>query len=248
LRTALSVGAVLAQIGEFSFIVATIGMQYKLVEERAFNALVATAIVSITLAPLFYKAVEPIERWVAKRPALWRFFNRRAVGDQAADRDDGTSRRAVVVGYGPVGRTVVRLLKDNGFSPVIVEMNVDTVRELIAAGEKAQYGDASHPATLQAVGTEKADILVLSASSVNMGCEAIKEARSLNPKIRVVARTSYLQEADQLLEAGANAVFSGEGEVALSMTEAILDDFGATPEQIERESERIRRELFPRAR
>ena len=80
-----------------------------------------------------------------------------------------------------------------------------------------------------------------------MGCEVIKEARSLNPRIRVVARTSYLKEADELLEAGADAVFSGEGEVALSMTESILGSFGATPEQIERESERIRRELFPRA-
>ncbi|MEK7951232.1 cation:proton antiporter [Luteolibacter soli] len=247
LKTALSVGAVLAQIGEFSFIVATLGMQYKLVEEKAFNALVATAIVSITLAPLFYKSVEPIERWVAKRPALWRFLNRRVVGGPAAEEGDGIHRRAVVVGYGPVGQTVVRLLKDNGFSPVIVEMNVDTVRELNAAGEKAQYGDASHPATLHAAGTEKADILVLSASSVNMGCEVIKEARSLNPKIRVVARTSYLKEADELLAAGANAVFSGEGEVALSMTESILGSFGATPEQIERESERIRRELFAQA-
>jgi CPA2 family monovalent cation:H+ antiporter-2 len=247
LKTALSVGAVLAQIGEFSFIVATLGMKYKLVDEKAFNALVATAIVSITFAPLLYKTVEPIERWVAKRPALWKFLNRRAAGESADLEEDGTTRRAVVVGYGPVGQTVVRLLKDNGFSPVIVEMNVDTVRQLTAAGENAQYGDASHPTTLQAVGTEKADILVLSASSVDMGCEIIKEARSLNPRIRVVARTSYLKEADDLLEAGADAVFSGEGEVALSMTESILGSFGATSEQIERESERIRRELFPRA-
>ncbi|MCW1887152.1 cation:proton antiporter [Luteolibacter flavescens] len=247
LKTALSVSAVLSQIGEFSFIVATIAKTYGLVNEEAFNALVATAIVSITLAPLLYRSVDPIERWVAKRPALWKLFNRNAIGGDAADLDDGIHRRAVVIGYGPVGQTVVRLLKDNGFTPMIVEMNVDTVRQLNAAGEKAQYGNASHPATLQAAGTDKADILVLSASSVSMGCEVIKEARSLNPKIRVVARTSYLKEANELLEAGANAVFSGEGEVALSMTEAILDNFGATPEQIERESERIRRELFPRA-
>jgi CPA2 family monovalent cation:H+ antiporter-2 len=161
--------------------------------------------------------------------------------------DDGTRRRAVVVGYGPVGRTVVRLLKDNGFSPVIIEMNVDTVRQLNGSGEKAYYGDASHPETLLTAGTEKADILVLSASSVGLGREVIRGAKSLNPKVRVVARTSYLKEADDLLEAGADAVFSGEGEVALSMTESILGSFGATSEQIERESERIRRELFPRA-
>ena len=103
------------------------------------------------------------------------------------------------------------------------------------------------PATLHAAGTEKADILVLSASSVGLGREVIREARALNPRIRVVARTSYLKEADELIAAGATAGFSGEGEVALSMTESILGTCGATPEQIERESERIRRELLPRA-
>lgn len=247
LKTALSVAAVLAQIGEFSFIVATLGMKYGLVEEQAFNALVATAIISITLAPLLYRCVEPVERWIAGRPGLWKFLNRHAMGEQPGDEDDGIRRRAVVVGYGPVGQTVLRLLKDNGFAPVIIEMNVDTVRQLNGAGEKAHYGDASHPETLHAAGTEKADILVMSASSTGMGREVIRGAKVLNPKIRVVARTSYLKEADDLLDAGADAVFSGEGEVALSMTESILGSFGATPEQIERESERIRRELFPRA-
>lgn len=245
LKTALSVGAVLSQIGEFSFIVGTLGMKYGLVSEKAFNALVATAIVSITLTPLLYRGVGPLERWVAKRPRLWRMLNRTATaGGSELEEIDGTMRRAVVVGYGPVGETVTRLLKENGFSPVIIEMNVDTVKRVNAEGGKAQYGDASHPETLKAAGTETADILILSASSVGMGREVIEEAKRLNPKIRVVARTSYLKEADELLEAGADAVFSGEGEVALSMTEGILGSFGATAEQIERESERIRRELF----
>jgi CPA2 family monovalent cation:H+ antiporter-2 len=209
---------------------------------------VATAIVSITLTPLLYRGVAPLERWVAKRPRLWKMLNRSAtaVGSEL-EEIDGTMRRAVVVGYGPVGELVTRLLKENGFSPVIVEMNVDTVKRVNAEGGKAQYGDASHPETLKAAGTETADILILSASSLGMGREVIREAKRLNPKIRVVARTTYLKEADELLEAGADAVFSGEGEVALSMTEGILGTFGATAEQIERESERIRRELFSKA-
>ena len=247
LKTALSVGAVLSQIGEFSFIVATLGMKYGLVREEAFNALVATAIVSITLAPLLYRGVAPLEGWVAKRPALWKMLNRSAaaVGDGTEESDDHT-RRAVVVGYGPVGKTVTRLLKENGFAPVIVEMNVDTVKRLREEGERAQYGDASHPETLKSAGTGKADILVLSASGVGGGREVIREARRLNPGIRVVVRANYLREADELLEAGADAVYSDEGEVALSMTGGILGNFGATAEQIERESDRIRRDLFPK--
>ncbi|QJE95824.1 cation:proton antiporter [Luteolibacter luteus] len=247
LRTALSVGAVLSQIGEFSFIVATIGAQYGVVSAEAFNALVATAILSITLSPLFYRAVGPIERWVAARPKLWKLLNRVEVSEEGSPSGDphGLTRRAVVIGYGPVGRTLARLLKDNGFVPVIVEMNVDTVQTLKAEGEQAFYGDASHPETLKTAGVGNADILILSASSVSMGSEVIQEARRLNPSIRVLARTAYLQEADQLLEAGADEVFSGEGEVALSMTENILRGFGATGEQLDRENERVRREFFP---
>jgi CPA2 family monovalent cation:H+ antiporter-2 len=245
LKTALSVGAVLSQIGEFSFIVATLGMQYGLVSEEAFNALVATAIVSITLAPLLYRGVAPLEGWIARRPRFWKLLNRSAnAGAGDLKELDGITRRAVVVGYGPVGETVARLLMGNGFTPVVIEMNVDTVRRVNAAGGSARYGDASHCETLKAAGVGTADILILSASSLGTGREVIQEARQLNPGIRVVARTSYLREADELLAAGADAVFSGEGEVALSMTAAILGSFGATSEQIERETERIRRELF----
>lgn len=248
LRTALSVGAVLAQIGEFSFIVATIGRQHGVVSKDAFNVLVATAIFSITLSPLLYRSVGPIERWVAARPRLWRLLNRvKLVPGAEGGEDDshGLTRRAIVIGYGPVGKTLARLLKDNGFVPTIVEMNVDTVQDLNSKGERAFYGDASHPETLKSAGAAKADILILSASSVSMGEEVIAEAKRLNPHIKVLARTSYLRDADSLLQSGADEVFSGEGEVALSMTESILRVFGATAEQLDRENERVRREFFP---
>jgi CPA2 family monovalent cation:H+ antiporter-2 len=244
-RTALAVGAVLAQIGEFSFIVGTMAMQYQLIDERAFNVLVATAIISITLAPIFYRTVDPIERALAKRPKLWAMLNRNpAVGKKPKfDPEHDSLRKAVVIGYGPVGQTVVRLLKDNGFAPVVVEMNVDTVQNLKSEGIAAIYGDAGHAQTLKTAGVDEAQILILSASSVSAAKELIKEARRLNSQIRVIARTSYLREAVALADAGADSVFTGEGEVALSMTENILESFGATPEQIDRERERIRREF-----
>ena len=80
-----------------------------------------------------------------------------------------------------------------------------------------------------------------------MAPEIIREAKRMNPKIKVLARTAYLKEAEKLTISGADAVFSGEGEVALSMTESILESFGATREQIDRESDRIRRKFFVEA-
>ncbi|MFT3991496.1 MAG: cation:proton antiporter [Luteolibacter sp.] len=244
LRTAMAVGAVLAQIGEFSFIVGTMARQYDLIDGKAFNVLVATAIISITLAPIFYRLVEPVERYVAKHPRLWKTLNRSG-SENTVREASPDERRAIVIGYGPVGRMMCRLLKDNEFSPVVVEMNVDTVEQLKSEGEIAFYGDATHEATLREAGTATADIFILSASSVSSGREIIQLAKKLNPAIRVVARTAYLREADSLLSSGADAVMSGEGEVALSMAEAVLESFGATREQIDRERERVRTELFP---
>ncbi|MES2660789.1 MAG: cation:proton antiporter [Verrucomicrobiota bacterium] len=245
LGVALSVGAVLSQIGEFSFIVGTMGRQYGLISDQAFNALVATAIVSITISPLLYRAMPVLERWVARRPALWNLVNRKPLTDTGNEsqpaRDNG--RKAVIIGYGPVGKTVFRLLRDNGFSPSVIEMNLDTIQALKAKGVRAFYGDASHPDTLKAAGIKQADILILSSSSIPLGKEIIQETRRMNPGIRVIARTAYLREANELMDAGATAVFSGEGEVALSITEKILEAFGANREQIDRERDRFRRDF-----
>jgi CPA2 family monovalent cation:H+ antiporter-2 len=149
-----------------------------------------------------------------------------------------------VVGYGPVGRTLSRLLRENGFEPVVVEMNADTVRQLVASGTEAVYGDAMHRDTLEAAGLGGAVALVLSSSTMPGAREVIRIARELNPKLVIFARSNYLQELSELRDAGADVVFSGEGEVALSMTEFLLRELGATPEQLDRERARIRSEFF----
>jgi CPA2 family monovalent cation:H+ antiporter-2 len=149
----------------------------------------------------------------------------------------------VVIGYGPVGRTLTRLLRDNGIEPTIVELNLESVRRLREEGVSAVYGDASHKQTLTNAGAAAAASIILSASDLPNAAEVIRLARELNPKIHVLARTSYLRDAETLRRAGANEVFSGEGEVALSMTKFILRDLGATPEQIDQARERLRTEL-----
>jgi monovalent cation:H+ antiporter-2, CPA2 family len=248
-RVALSVAVALAQIGEFSFILATVGRGLGILGESASNTLVAASIVSISLNPILYRLIKPVEVW-AKRGRLWRRLEART--RQATLKDSGVmavhapvSRdRAVVAGYGPTGRTVARLLNENGITPVIVELNLDKVRELRAAGLTAVYGDATHRETLQEAGVEDAVALILTSAGMHGSEEVIRLARELNPRLRVVARSSYLRDIPALRRAGADAVFSGEGEVALNMTELILRQLGATSEQIDRERERMRSELF----
>ncbi|HEY1192364.1 MAG TPA: cation:proton antiporter, partial [Gemmata sp.] len=247
-KAALGVGLALAQIGEFSFIVAASGQSLKILPEDATQVLVAVAIGTISVSPLVYRFVGPIERWSMRRPGLWRLLTahtREQLAGAPAPAPGGAdpAYRAVVVGYGPVGRTVCRLLRENGIEPTVIELNIDTVQGLHAGGASAVYGDATHPDTLKEAGVDRAASLILSSSQLAGGSEVIRAAKELNPDIRVLARSAYVRELHALQEVGSEVVVSGEGEVALALTEAILRRLGATPDQIDRERERVRLDL-----
>jgi CPA2 family monovalent cation:H+ antiporter-2 len=239
LEVALSVAVALAQIGEFSFIVINLGNQLGVLPPTATNIVIAAAIVSITLNPLLFRAIGPLQRWLSRRsPAVPLTSHPREVRTPP-------SHRAVIVGYGPVGQTVTRLMRENEITPTIIEMNVDTVRQLRAAGVDAIYGDATHPATLSTAGIDHANNLIVSMAELPGPQETFKMARELNPSVYILARAGYLREVPALRSAGADVVVSGEGEVALGFTEAILQRLGATPEQIDRERARVHAELAP---
>jgi CPA2 family monovalent cation:H+ antiporter-2 len=246
-RVALGVAVALAQIGEFSFILSTLGKELNVLSAGATNLIVAVSIVSIILNPMLYRSVNPIERWAMNQPRLWRLLNGRPRGDdaEAPTRDSRPSRyRAVVVGYGPTGRTVTRLLKEQEVEPTVIELNMDTVRELKAQGIDAIYGDASHRDTLAAAGVANASVLILTSADIAHTEDVIRTAREQNPAVHVMARTTHLRELKKLKGAGADLVFSGEGEVALAFTESMLFRLGATAEQIDRERGRVHEELF----
>jgi CPA2 family monovalent cation:H+ antiporter-2 len=244
------VAVALAQIGEFSFILAILGKELGLLTDAAMHTVVATAIISITLNPLLYRLIDPVASWIAHRPRLGRWLTAHTqLSHAAAPLPDRTStassgHRAVVVGYGPVGQTITRLLRENHIEPTIIELNRDTVRCLREAGVAAVYGDASQREILQGAGVGSAGSLILSAAGMQASAEVIRLARELNPVIRILARAAYVRESPALHQAGAEYVFSGEGEVALAMTEAILRALGATPEQIDRERTRVHRDLI----
>jgi CPA2 family monovalent cation:H+ antiporter-2 len=247
-RAALTVAIALAQIGEFSFILATIGRELGVLTTEATNALVATSIASIILNPLAYRTIRPIERWLRKRPRLWALVNRESVipSDMkipGPPRSGDPAHRAVVIGFGPTGRTVVRLLRDNGIAPTVIELNMDAVRALRQDGIDAIYGDATRPETIVAAGIGKAGSLILGSAGMANSADVIRTARTINPHVKVLARALYLRDVPSLKEAGANSVYSGEGEVALAFIEDILYGLGATAEQIDRERARAHDEL-----
>ena len=240
LRSALGIAVALAQIGEFSFILAALAASLKVLPPEAMNALVVASILSITLNPLLYQGINPLVRWLEKLGVLR--ASTPAAGAPPVEQH-GAADRVVVVGYGPVGRTVGRILRDNGLQVVVVDMNIDTIQSLRAAGLPAVYGDAAQHEILHHAGVEEAAGLIISASGVE-AAEVVRAARELNPKIRILTRSRYLKETESLRRAGADAIFSSEGEIALSMAGFLMEQLGATDEQVERERDRVRKELF----
>jgi CPA2 family monovalent cation:H+ antiporter-2 len=245
IRTAVSVAIALAQIGEFSFILAALGQQLGLLPTNAMQALVAAAVVSITLNPVLFRLVDPITR------AMTGVRRRRSVEERVeagpsatvseASRPSEPEHRAIVVGHGPVGRTLVRLLQEAEIEPTVIELNHETVAELHAHGVRAVYGDASQHEILLRAGILEAGTLVFAASGAPG--DVIRRARELNRHVSIVTRATYVAEAPALRKAGADVIVPAEGEVALAMVERVLTRVGATNEQLDRERDRVRSEL-----
>jgi CPA2 family monovalent cation:H+ antiporter-2 len=244
LTVALSVAVALAQIGEFSFILAKLGLDLRILPEAANNAMVAASLVSISLNPLLYRTTGWIERSVKHSPQLNAWLNKPWSISPDGRSDALSASHAIVVGYGPVGRTLVRMLQENEIEPTVIELNLDTVHRLREDGIRAVYGDSTNRETIEAAGIRDAIAIFLTSAGMHGSDEAIRLVRELNPDIRVLVRSAYLRDLPALRRAGADVVFSGEGEVALTMTEFLLRHLGATEEQIDRQRERIRDELF----
>jgi monovalent cation:H+ antiporter-2, CPA2 family len=242
LRTSLTVAIALAQIGEFSFILSTIGRDLGLLSSAATNALVGASIISIVLNPILYRAMKPFERWL-----LTRGRTGRPAAPPPPPRSSDARHRAVVVGFGPTGRAVVKLLQENGVAPTVIDLNLDTVRTLRENGVDAVYGDASRPETLIGARLPAASSLILTTTTLEHGDELLRAARDSNPDVRVLARANYLRDVAGLKRAGADVIYSGEGEVALAFVGDVLEHLGATPEQVDRERERARDDLLQSA-
>ena len=228
-RMALVVAASLSQVGEFSFILASlIAGQYGLLPPSAVNVITGCAIVTITLNAALYRFV----------PRLVKFFEDRGIGAAAASgavpAPAEDRHRVILVGYGPCGQILGHILADYDVEIVVLEMNIDTVNRLVEAGVPALHGDARQRTILKLAGAEKAKAIIITSSAAPAG-EIASAVRGLNPSISIMAYTTYTRNAQALRRSGAESVFSGEEEVALSMTGALLRGLGATEEQVARE-------------
>lgn len=249
LRTGLTVAIGLTQIGEFSFILADLGLKHGLLKTEGQQALVAVAIITITLNPLLFRLINPIEAWIKRRPKLYRFMNRSTLRREARMNQDmakavetGTGPLAVVLGYGPVGRSLDEVLRKSGIETVVVDLNMSTIEAIQGEGRAAVFGDAYNIEVMHQALDRATHLVITLPHAVNRN-PLIASAKLINPNIKVFVRAHYVSEQAELQQVGADKSCFEEAEAAVALAKLVLFDRGASEENIRRETTRIRQEL-----
>ncbi|CAG1004095.1 Putative cation/proton antiporter YbaL [Methylophilaceae bacterium] len=228
LNTALTVAASLAQIGEFSFILAGLGMALEILPAEGMSLILAGALISIALNPLVFSAINPVSKWVLSFSELARTLERRT--DPFAELPMSTERKflegqIVLVGFGRVGKLIAHALDEKGIPYVIAEQNREIVESLRKKGIPAVSGNAADPVVLVQAHIKNAAMLVI-ATPDSLDVRKMAEiATTLQPDIEIVVRTHNEEESMLLRKEGIGTIFYGEEELAKGMTKHVLERF-----------------------
>ena len=226
INTALTVGASLAQIGEFSFILATLGLSLGLLTPDAQNLILAGALFSITLNSFVFSAIEPAQRWIRERSHLARLLERS--GDPLAMLPDEVDQaylrdQVVIIGYGGVGRRISENLMQENIKVVIAEENREIVEKLRAQGMAAVSGEATEPYVLIQAHIQHARLLVISPMDILDIHRIVDIAKQLNPEIQVLICAESKEEAAVIRDENIGEVFYAKEEMAKNMSHHILN-------------------------
>ena len=235
-RVALTVGAGLAQIGEFSFIVGTVGRSLGLLSDDGFQLIVAGALLSITVNPLLLRAIEPIEARLRAMPGVTRLLHRRAgpLGELDVTTQEGLRLHAIISGYGRVGRLIGPALERRGFRYVVVTQQRREVDRLRARGIPAIFGDAANADVMKMAQIDHARLVIVATSDPNETRLIVERAQSLHPGMDFVVRTHSDTEAAHLRTMGGKVqAVHGERELAVQMARYALRRFGVSATEAE---------------
>ena len=234
LNTALTVSASLAQIGEFSFILAGLGISLGLMPAEGQSLILAGAIISIAVNPLVFRAVEPAQNWIRESSKLAQSLERSddplAALPMTVDLKRLTGQ-VVLVGYGRVGGRIGEALTAQGIPFVVAEENREIVEKLRAKDIPAVSGDASDPAVLIQAHIQRARMLVIATPDTLNVRRMIETARAVNPRVEIIVRTHSEEEAALLEKENAGTVFFGEHELARSMIQHVLERYAGATER-----------------
>ncbi len=234
LNTALTVSASLAQIGEFSFILAGLGISLDLMPAEGQSLILAGAIISIAFNPLVFRAIDPAQDWIRRRSKLAQVLERPddplAVLPMTVDLNR-INNHVVLVGYGRVSRRIGEALSAHRIPFVVADEDREIVEKLRASDIPAVCGDASEPTVLIQAHIHRARLLVIATPDTFNIRPMIETARTVNPRVEIVVRTHSEDEAALLEKENAGRIFLGERELASSMIRHVLERFAVGKEE-----------------
>jgi CPA2 family monovalent cation:H+ antiporter-2 len=237
LRVALLCGLGLAQVGEFSFVLASVGRSSGLLSESLFQLFIGAAVLTMAATPLLW--------WISRR-AVER-FPETASGWMRQTQDGMLSRtmeerkdHVIIAGYGVNGRNLARVLRQVQIPYVVIEMNPEAVRSERRRGEPILYGDVANREVLKHAGVRQARVLVLAISDPVVSRHATDLARRLNPSLHIIVRTRYVREMDSLFAIGADQVIPEEFETSIEIFSRVLRNYLVPRDEIERNVREIR--------
>ncbi|HXG52091.1 MAG TPA: cation:proton antiporter [candidate division Zixibacteria bacterium] len=240
-RLGIVLGLSLAQVGEFSFILAKAGMAYSLLTPESEQIFLAASILSMMATPFLIQSVHGLAFGLEQ--ALGRAARRpRVEGEAAGDRPE--QGHVIVVGYGLNGQNLARVLKEVGIPYTVLEMNPDLVRSARAAGEPIVFGDGTRPEILREVGIERARVVVVAISDPAATARVVSQARRLRPDVYLIVRTRYVAEIEHLYQLGADQVIPEEFETSVEIFARVLQEYHVPRNVISLQVDLIRKEHY----
>jgi len=240
LQVSLMTGIALAQIGEFSFVLATVALPLGLLTEAENQLFLGTAVITMLATPFLIGAAPVTTRRLCRALSLTTL----PTADEATDAPDELLDHVIIVGYGVNGRNVARVVDGVGIPYIIIEQNGQVVEAARLDGQPIVYGDATQVHTLERVGVERARVLVLAIASPSDELRSVAIARQLNPGIRIVVRTRYVRSIRELEGVGADEVIAEEFETSLEIFSRVLRHYEVPSNVIEREVHAARMEHY----
>jgi len=247
IRTGITVAAGLAQIGEFSFIVAGLGKSLGILHDDGFQAIVVAALASIAVNPLAFALVEPMERALRRRPSLSRWVADKS-GELARVNGNGHSAdltgHAILCGYGRTGRLIGRVLRERHWPMLVIDQDRATVQELRASGATAIHGDAANPFVLERASLATARIVIVTLSDPLATLQIVEHVRKQAPDLEILARVQSESERHTLSRHGRTEGMLAEQELAIEMSAHVLKRFGTSQLEAQAIAHDLRRGVF----
>lgn len=242
-RHSIQTGFYLAQIGEFSFVLAMEGKNYGLIDDSLYQVFLSASVLTMILTPLMILLSVRVSHWVASKNITKRLEKFHQIASHHSETPK-KERHVIIVGFGLNGRNIAAVLKASNIPYVILELNPTTVRKMKKLGEPIYYGDSTSSEILHKIGLDHADVLVVVISDAPATRKTVQISRTMNKNIHIIVRTRFLAEVDELISIGANEVIPEEFETSVEIFSRVLHHYHVPSNIIKEHIDNIRSDNY----